>query len=84
MATLVLRSGENGSTSLLPFKPGETVTIEESQLCTRFHYEEGSDYLEDVTDPMRNFLVLPSGPRSARVFVLNPIDLSCYEVRGKP
>jgi hypothetical protein len=67
MATLVFRSGENGATSMLPSKPGETVTIEESQLYTRFPYEEGSICLEDVMDPMWNFLVLPSGPRSTRV-----------------
>ena len=37
---------------MVSFKLDEIVTIEESQLYTRFQYEEGSIYLEDVTNPM--------------------------------
>jgi hypothetical protein len=80
MATLVFQSDKNGAVSMVSFKLDETMTIEESQLCTRFQYKEGSIYLEDVMDLMQNFLVLPSGPRSARVFILTPLDSSYYEV----
>jgi hypothetical protein len=84
MVMLVFRSGKNGATSMVPFKPGEVVTIDESQLCKRFQYEEGSVCLEDVTNPMQNFFILPIGPRSTKMFILNPLDSSCYEVQGKP